>query len=151
MAEKQENEQLSFELKEPFINKLYKIKNRLFFTIKILEGKKFLRSGFVWFFIIATLSEIFVQIYYIEKYFSVISNEIPLLKMYVSPSLKIASKEGLILIPIISTLVLLISIYFSARTYRTRKNLSITTLFVTFASIAIITYTLLKLISIFYV
>jgi hypothetical protein len=150
--EKQELEetvdnQFSLDLDDPFVNRYYKIKEKVFLKLRYYETKGFARNPFLWFFGILTLALIAGQIYWIREFITELPPELPLYANYRDLSQKLADKNDLYIFPIMSILILTSNIFISLQLYNRFKNLINLSLTFSFIATSMITYTLIRLLS----
>jgi len=118
-------EQLDFGLKEPISNKFYNVKNKFYYSQAFWKTQRFTKDTFIWLFIIFSLAAIIYQVYLLSIYFNQLPQNLPLLQMYLTPDLRLIPNELIILPPVISAVVLFISLPLSTRIYYENKLLGI--------------------------
>lgn len=125
-------EQLDLGIKEPFKNKFFKIKGKFDATVLRFEVKKFLKDPLIWANVTVNTVLIAQQVYLIYKNIEDLPAYLPIFKYFISIPSKLVTKEFIIIFPIISVSVLLLSLIFASRCYNNEKIL---TKFLLFASL----------------
>lgn len=147
-----EDEQVQYDLglSEPYTNKLYAIKQDLSLRLKLFETKTFVRSFPNWFYIIVSLFLIFAQIRYLELLYSELPSLIPTYQYIIDLEKRLEIKQSVYFVPIISTVILFLSVLSTYKWYNKKKNLALFTLFFMFLGIGMLTLALAKLLSQYY-
>ncbi len=122
--EKEKNTQLDLKIKEPFKNKLFKIKGKTDEYLTQLEVRRFLKDAFFWFAIIISLLMIAYQVYLIVQNIEKIPSLIPVLRYNIQAPGKLVHKNLIIIYPILSFIPLLTSIILTSKTYNREKVLT---------------------------
>lgn len=142
-----QEEQLDFGLKEPLSNKYYNVKNKLYFSQALWQSQRFAKDSYIWLFIIISISTIAFQVYLLSIYFNQLPQSLPLLQMYVTPSLKLITKELVIIAPVITTIGFFISLPLGTKIYYENRYLSIFVLASSSVAGIFLSYSIIKLIS----
>lgn len=150
MTMKDQNPQLTLELKEPRINTFYKIKRKLYNKYKIFESRKYIRNSYVWFFIITMTSLIFIQLYYILINQVTLPPMIPLLQIYIDLNKRLIPDWGIYLIPALSVGMLFTIVILTYQSFHKLRPLAIISMGYTLFATGLLTYSLLKLLSLYY-
>ncbi len=116
--------QLDLGIKEPFKNKVFKIKGIIDLAVLRFEVKKFLKDPLVWGVFVITIVLIVHQSYLIYNGYSNLPVYIPVFKYFISIPKKLVLKEYVFIFPIISTVAFLLSFIFTSRYYNNEKLLT---------------------------
>lgn len=144
-----QEKQLDFGIKEPFSNKVAKVRGNIKKTFIQFEVRKFLKDPFLW----ATTSICFVlliqQILLIQRSYNNLPALLPIFRYHISIPKKLVTREYLVLFPVISTLALSISFFFTSAYYNKEKILVKFILFVTILCVLAQSLILIHLINFF--
>jgi len=124
-------QQLDLGIKEPFKNRLFKIKRNIDLAILKFEVRKFLKDPLLWATLVIGIVLIGHQIYLILNNFTDLPVYLPIFKYFISIPRKLVIKDYIVVFPIISFIVLALSLIFTSRYYNSEKVL---TKFLLFAS-----------------
>lgn len=116
--------QLDLGIKEPFKNKVFKIKGIIDLAVLRFEVKKFLKDPLVWGVFVITIVLIVHQSYLIYNGYSNLPVYIPVFKYFISIPKKLVLKEYVFIFPIISAVAFLLSFIFTSRYYNNEKLLT---------------------------
>ncbi len=116
--------QLDLGIKDPFKNKIYKIKGKTDNIILQFEVRKFFKDPFFWFVIVFSLIMIAQQIYWIMTNISQFPSLTPILNYNLSSDTRLLPKEYLYIFPSISIFSIIMSTIVTARYYNKEKMLS---------------------------
>jgi len=116
--------QLDLGIKDPFKNKIYKIKGKTDNIILQFEVRKFFKDPFFWFVIVFSLVMIAQQIYWIQTNIAQFPSLTPILNYNLSSDARILPKYFLYIFPSISLFSIIVSIIVTARYYNKEKMLS---------------------------
>jgi hypothetical protein len=123
--EKQEKvSQLDLGIKEPFINKFFKIKGNVDFALLKFEVKRFLKDPLVWAAFVISVILIGQQIILIYKNIHNMPVYIPVFRYFISIPKKLVSKEYIFIFPSISIFSFILSFIFTSRYYNSEKSLT---------------------------
>jgi len=123
-APKQEEKQLDLGIKDPFKNKIYKIKGKTDTMILQFEVKKFLKDNFFWFIIVTNTVMLAQQGLWLHSNIQRFPSLTPILNYNLSPENRIASKYFLYIFPIITLLSIIISVIVTTKYYNKEKMLT---------------------------
>lgn len=116
--------QLDLGIKDPFKNKIYKIKDKTDNIILQFEVRKFFKDPFFWFVIVFSLVMIAQQIYWIQTNIAKFPSLTPILNYNLSSDARILPKYFLYIFPSISLFSIIVSTIVTARYYNKEKMLS---------------------------
>ncbi len=116
--------QLDLGIKDPFKNKIYKIKGKTDNIILQFEVRKFFKDPFFWFVIVFSLVMIAQQIYWIQTNIAKFPSLTPILNYNLSSDARILPKYFLYIFPSISLFSIIVSTIVTARYYNKEKMLS---------------------------
>ncbi len=120
----EEISQLDLGIKEPFKNKLFKIKRNIDYAILRFEVKKFLKDPLVWAAFVISITLILQQVLLIYRNIETLPVYIPIFRYFISIPKKLIEKEFIFIFPIISVLSFVISFIFTSRYYNSEKALT---------------------------
>lgn len=146
----EEDIQLGMGLNEPRINRFLALKQRFSLRLKRFETKTFVRSFANWFYLIISLSLLFLQFRYIYLAYDSLPSQIPLLQYLIDLDEKLVPKQFIFITPSLSLLIILFSILPSYKWYNSKKDLAQFTLLFMLFAVAGLTYALAKIISQYY-
>jgi len=121
---KEESKQLNLGIREPFKNRFFRIKRSIDFAVLKFEVRKFLKDPLVWATLTIGLVLIAQQIYLILENLSDLPVYIPVFRYFLSAEQKLAQKDYIFVLPLISTIALLLSMFFTSRYYNNEKKLT---------------------------
>lgn len=122
--EKEKKEtQLQFGLKNTPKNIYYKYKDQYELWLAGLETKKFIKDPLTWFTIVLSASFLFTEMFMIEST-SKIPSKIPIFNYFIMPANRLVPDEYIYLFPILTLVILLISISLSNTYYHRERYLS---------------------------
>jgi len=116
--------QLDLGIKDPFKNKIYRIKGKTDNIILQFEVRKFFKDPFFWFVIVFSLVMIAQQIYWIQTNISQFPSLTPILNYNLSSDTRLLPKYFLYIFPSISLFSIIVSTIVTARYYNKEKMLS---------------------------
>lgn len=116
--------QLDLGIKEPFKNKVFKIKGIIDLAVLRFEVKNFLKDPLVWGVFVITIVLIVHQSYLIYNGYSNLPVYIPVFKYFISIPKKLVLKEYVFIFPAISSISFLLSFIFTSRYYNNEKLLT---------------------------
>lgn len=123
VKKEEQEKQLDLGIKEPFGNKVAKVKGNIKKTFIQFEVRKFLKDPFLW----ATLSICAVlltqQIILIRETFADLPILLPIFRYHISIPKKLVAKEFLFVFPFISATVLSASFFLTSTYYNKEKVL----------------------------
>lgn len=123
MKKEKKEKQLEFGLKGTPKNIYYKYKKQYELWLAGLETKKFIKDPLTWLTIMLSSSLITTQLYLIESK-DRIPKKVPILNYFLNPTKKLVPEEYLYLLPLLSIIILLITIFLSNRYYHKERDLS---------------------------
>lgn len=123
MKKEKKEKQLEFGLKGTPKNIYYKYKKQYELWLAGLETKKFIKDPLTWLSIIISLSLITTQVYLIESK-DRIPQKVPVLNYFINPTKKLVHDEYLYLLPLLSVIILLLTIFLSNKYYHKERDLS---------------------------
>ena len=132
VVKEEEIKQLDLGIKEPFINKFFKVKGNIDLAILRFEVRKFLKDPLVWATLTISLVLIAKQISLIYDNFHNLPLYLPIFRHFITIPRKLVEKDYILIFPVISITVLFLSFLFTSRYYNTEKFL---TKFLLFGSI----------------
>ena len=116
--------QLDLGIKDPFKNKIYKIKGKTDNIILQFEVRKFFKDPFFWFVIVFSLVMLAQQIYWIQTNISNFPALTPILNYNLSSDMRLLPKIFLYIFPMISIFSIIVSTIVIAKYYNKEKMLS---------------------------
>lgn len=116
--------QLDLGIKDPFKNKIYKIKGKTDNIILQFEVRKFFKDPFFWFVIVFSLVMFAQQIYWIQTNISNFPASTPILNYNLSSDMRLLPKIFLYIFPTISIFSIIVSTIVIAKYYNKEKMLS---------------------------
>ena len=116
--------QLDLGIKDPFKNKIYKIKGKTDNIILQFEVRKFFKDPFFWFVIVFSLVMLAQQIYWIQTNISNFPALTPILNYNLSSDIRLLPKIFLYIFPTISIFSIIVSTIVIAKYYNKEKMLS---------------------------
>jgi len=146
VQEVEEPKQLDLDIKEPLSNKFYKAKRQFDFAVLKLEVIKFLKDPLVWALIVSGVIFLLFQTNLIHQNIAEMPQYVPLLKFYLSSKDIIVPIIYIYSIPIMSGIMITVSIFFVSKNYNREKNLTKILLASTIISILFLTIILLQII-----
>jgi ABC-type multidrug transport system permease subunit len=120
----EEPKQLNLGIKEPFKNRFFKIKRSIDFAVLKFEVRKFLKDPLVWATLTIGLVLIAQQIYLIFENLPNLPVYVPIFRYFLSAQEKLTQKDYVFIFPLISTVVLSLSMLFTSRYYNNEKKLT---------------------------
>lgn len=133
MKKEKKEKQLNFGLRNTPKNIYFKYKEQYDIWLAGLETKKFIKDPLTWLTIVISISLIVTQVYMIETK-DRIPSKIPVFNYFLSPIEKLVQNEYVYLFPLLSIIILLVTIFLSNKYYHKERDLSqiiiITTLLV---------------------
>jgi glucan phosphoethanolaminetransferase (alkaline phosphatase superfamily) len=121
---KQEEKQLDLGIKDPFKNKIYKIKGKTDAMILQFEVKKFLKDSFFWFVIVSDAIMLAQQGFWLYNNIEKFPSLTPILNYNLSAENRVTDKYFLLIFPIISLLSIIIGIIVTMKYYNKEKMLT---------------------------
>ena len=123
MKKEKKEKQLDFGLRGTPRNVYYKYKKQYDLWLAGLETKKFIKDPLTWLTVILSISLIGTQIYLIEVK-DKIPQKVPIFNYFLNPVKKLAHDEYLYLLPLLCTLILLLTVFLSNKYYHKERDLS---------------------------
>lgn len=120
----QEEKQLDLGIKDPFKNKILKIKGKTDVMILQFEVRKFLKDTFFWFVIVSNTVMLAQQGFWLYNNFQKFPSLTPILNYNLAPENRITDKNFLFILPIISLLSIIIGVIVTAKYYNKEKMLT---------------------------
>ena len=117
-------QQLDLGIKEPFINKFFKIKSNLDLAILRFEVRKFLKDPLIWAGLVITIVLLLHQCYLIYTNYVDFPVYLPVFKYFISIPNKLVNKEFVAIFPIITIFSLILTFIFTPRFYNSEKILT---------------------------
>lgn len=121
---KQEEKQLDLGIKDPFKNKIYKIKGKTDAMVLQFEVKKFLKDSFFWFVIVSNTILLIQQGLWLYNNIERFPSLTPILNYNLSAENRVTEKYFLYMFPIISLLSIIIGIIVTMKYYNKEKMLT---------------------------
>jgi hypothetical protein len=122
--EAEEAKQLDLGIKDPFKNKIYKIKGKTDNFLLQLEVRKFFKDPFFWFVIVLSFTMLIQQTYWVTTHFAQFPTLTPILNYNLSASARLLQKEFLYIFPFISLFSIIVSTLVTSNYYNKEKMLS---------------------------
>lgn len=123
MKKEKKEKQLNFGLRNTPKNIYFKYKEQYDIWLAGLETKKFIKDPLTWLTIVISISLIVTQVYMIETKDS-IPSKIPVFNYFLSPIEKLVQNEYVYLFPLLSIVILLVTIFLSNKYYHKERDLS---------------------------
>ena len=123
MKKEKKEKQLDFGLRGTPRNVYYKYKKQYDLWLAGLETKKFVKDPLTWLTIILSISLVVTQVYLIESK-DKIPQKVPIFNYFLNPVKKLTYDEYLYLLPLLCTLILLLTIFLSNKYYHKERDLS---------------------------
>lgn len=149
--EKLDNPQFDLGLKDPRGNSLRNLRQKLYFKLRFLETKGYIRSPYPWFFIFLSVSLLVAQLLWINNMLPQLPKLIPIYLNQRDLSARLADKTHLYIFPIFSSIIILTTLTISTKFYYIIKSLSNYTFAVALIAVTMLTYGLLHIITKYYV
>lgn len=121
---KQEEKQLDLGIKDPFKNKIYKIKGKTDAMVLQFEVKKFLKDSFFWFVIVSNTVLLVQQGLWLYNNIDRFPSLTPILNYNLSAENRVTDKHFLYIFPIISLLSIIIGTIVTMKYYNKEKMLT---------------------------
>ncbi len=144
---KKEEPQFEMGLKDPFVNRFYKLKARIHKLFLIIETKRFFKSSTVWFYMISLILLNILLFNYFEYFLNRIPSEVPLFQQSLELSKRLVSKDLIKYIPVTVAFLSLVGLIISSRIYNKKNYLAIVILLVEVLSVSTILYNVVSIIS----
>ncbi len=122
IKEKKEK-QLDFGLKNPPQNIYYKYKDQYELWLSKLETYKFMKDILMWFILVISIALIITQVYTIQS-ITVLPSTIPVFNYFFTLTLRLADSNWIYVYPALSSIVLIIGLFFTNKYYHTERELS---------------------------
>ncbi len=116
--------QLDLGIKEPFKNKVLKIKGKTDGLLLQLEVKKFLKDAFFWFVLVFNIVMALQQGLIIYQTYEKLPSLIPVLNYYIVTLNSLADKRLLFIFPAITIFNILVGLFVTAKYYNREKILT---------------------------
>ncbi len=116
--------QLDLGIKDPFKNKIYKIKGKTDNLLLQFEVRKFFKDPFFWFVIVLSFTMLAQQIYWVTTHFTQFPTLTPILNYNLSAGARLLQKEFLYIFPSISLFSIIVSTLITSNYYNKEKMLS---------------------------
>ena len=116
--------QLDLGMKDPFKNKIYKIKGKTDNLLLQFEVRKFFKDPFFWFVMVFNLVMLAQQLYWIQTHISQFPTLTPILNYNLSADARLLPREYLYIFPSISIFSIIMSTIIIVRNYNKEKMLS---------------------------
>lgn len=123
MKKEKKEKQLNFGLRNTPKNIYFKYKEQYDIWLAGLETKKFIKDPLTWLTIVISISLIVTQVYMIETK-DRIPSKIPVFNYFLSPIEKLVQNEYVYLFPLLSIVILLVTIFLSNKYYHKERDLS---------------------------
>lgn len=123
-APKQEEKQLDLGIKDPFKNKIYKIKGKTDAMVLQFEVKKFLKDSFFWFAVVANTIMLGQQVLWIFNNINKFPSLTPILNYNLYAGDRVTDKNFLYIFPIITLLSIIIGTIATIKYYNKEKMLT---------------------------
>lgn len=123
-APKQEEKQLDLGMKDPFKNKILKIKGKTDTMLLQFEVKKFLKDAFYWFIIVFNSVLLIQQGLWLHENISKFPSLTPVLNYNLDAELRVTNKYFLYIFPIITLIGIIIGIIVTVKYYNKEKMLT---------------------------
>lgn len=121
---KQEVKQLDLGIKDPFKNKILKIKGKTDVMILQFEVRKFLKDTFFWFVVVFDAIMLLQQGFWLYKNIEKFPLLTPILNYNLTPESRLADRNLLYIIPLISLISIIIGIIATIKYYNKEKVLT---------------------------
>ena len=121
---KQEEKQLDLGIKDPFKNKIFKLKGKTDAMILQFEVKKFLKDSFFWFVIVSNTVLLAQQGLWLHNNINRFPSLTPILNYNLSAENRVTDKHFLYIFPIISLLSIIIGTIVTMKYYNKEKMLT---------------------------
>jgi len=121
---KQEEKQLDLGIKDPFKNKIYKIKGKTDAMVLQFEVKKFLKDSFFWFVIVSNTILLIQQGLWLHNNIDKFPSLTPILNYNLSAENRVTERYLLYIFPIISLLSIIIGTIVTMKYYNKEKMLT---------------------------
>jgi len=118
-----EEKQLDLGMKDPFKNKILKIKGKTDVMLLQFEVKKFFKDSFFWFVIVSDMIMLVQQGFWLHNNIEKFPSLTPILNYNLSSENRITNRDFLYIFPIITLLSLIIGIIVTAKYYNKEKML----------------------------
>jgi len=119
-----EEKQLDLGIKEPFKNKIFKIKGKTDVALLQFEVKKFLKDSFFWFVIVSNTVMLMQQGFWLHNNMQKFPSLTPILNYNLSSESRITNRYFLYIFPIISILSVIIGVIVTMKYYNKEKMLT---------------------------
>jgi hypothetical protein len=123
-APKQEEKQLDLGMKDPFKNKILKIKGKTDTMLLQFEVKKFLKDAFYWFIIVSNSVLLIQQGLWLHENIGKFPSLTPVLNYNLNAELRVTNKYFLFIFPIITLIGIIIGIIVTVKYYNKEKMLT---------------------------
>ncbi|MCD4756034.1 hypothetical protein K8R20_00210 [bacterium] len=146
---KLKEKQFDLGLKQSPLNAIAKRKERLELLRAKWDTRGYTKSSWVWLTIVLSISFITTQILTIQENIPLLPKQIPLYQLYTDNLQRLTPANYIYLIPSISCLLLITSIFFSNRYYNKERTLSNLLLHITLLATLIMTISLIRIINLY--
>lgn len=123
-APKQEEKQLDLGMKDPFKNKILKIKGKTDTMLLQFEVKKFLKDAFYWFIIVSNSVLLIQQGLWLHENIGKFPSLTPVLNYNLDAELRVTNKYFLYIFPMITLIGIIIGIIVTVKYYNKEKMLT---------------------------
>lgn len=123
-APKQEEKQLDLGIKDPFKNKIFKIKGKTDTMLLQFEVKKFLKDAFYWFVIVSNTVMLIQQGLWLHENISKFPSLTPVLNYNLDAESRVTDKNFLYIFPIITLISIIIGVIVTVKYYNKEKMLT---------------------------
>ena len=123
-APQQEEKQLDLGMKDPFKNKVLKIKGKTDVMLLQIEVKKFLKDAFFWFVIVSNTGMLIQQGLWLYNNIQRFPSLAPVLNYNLMPDDRVTDKNFLFAFPLITLIGIIISIIVTTKYYNKEKMLT---------------------------
>jgi len=123
-APKPEEKQLDLGMKDPFKNKVLRIKSRTDVLLLQIEVRKFLKDAFFWFVIVSNTVMLGQQGLWLHDNTQRFPSITPILNYNLSPENRLANRYFLYIFPIITLIGIIVDIVITAKYYNKEKMLT---------------------------
>ncbi len=146
---KEENKQLELGLKSPFSNYIRKFTSRISASLTVFELMKYAKDPMVWILNTLSISMLAAQIYMVLENIRILPTLLPLINYYNFDAMKLVGREYVLIVPGVSLLLIVFSLMLSYKWYNREKELVKILLYIQTLSVGVLTYHLLKIVTLF--
>lgn len=139
--------QMDLGLPDPRGNRAAKVRDRVRKKFLLFETRRFVRSAEAWIFLGVAGSFVATQIYYIVKFYETLPPRIPLYINTIDLADHLGNKIEIILFPVLSGVIVFVALLAGYQLYNSRKELIVFSLISMAASVGLLTFALLRLLT----